>query len=228
MRPTTVVPTTAFSYKAEQKSQPVEVPVPPLASTSTPSPPPPAPKPKRRRVPIEIVDGPTLPSATSPVLTKARDLLDPSDLMAPISSRPLASPSSDSSAQAQTSKAAKEARSAARPPGVRGGIFRPNGKHTIFGENRSEHASGATPATAPSPENAQPPTTKPSLPDSQIVQPATPSQVRIPQNNKHGARRRTPWTLFDFSREWDKCSTPEDRWALLTVSPSCMASRANA
>ncbi|EPS98608.1 hypothetical protein FOMPIDRAFT_1031313 [Fomitopsis schrenkii] len=90
---------------------------------------------------------------------------------------------------------------------------------------RDEHAASSPPAAASAPENIPPPRTQTPPADAQTARTATSSQVLASQSNTHGARRRTPLTLFDFSREWEKCSTSEDRWALLKeVSPPTLPS----
>lgn len=197
--------------------------MPPLPSISAP--PASTPRLKRRRVPIEIVDGPApLTSNTKPSVPAATQEAGRSDLMTPVSSRPLTStpgtkPAPDTPAQAKTFHAAKEARPAARTSAVRGGIFRPNGKHTLFGENRGEElVASSPPAASLVPANTPPPITQ-KPPAAQTAQAAASSQVLAEQSITHGTRRRAPLTLFDFSREWERCLTSEDRWALLKVSP---------
>jgi len=196
----------------KQKREPVDIPVPPLASGSsahaTPA------KPKRRRVPIEIVDGPAPSAAKTTSVTTAKPT---DDLMTPVSSRPLPTspspastpPSSAPAPQSKTFQEAKEARTAAKP-GVGGGIFRPNGKHTIFGEKEKQAAS---PPAAPTPSNASTPSHN-----------ATAPVAAAPQGKANGLLRK-PRTLFEFSREWEKRETAEDRWALLNeILPTALPS----
>ncbi|TFY52884.1 hypothetical protein EVJ58_g9759 [Rhodofomes roseus] len=158
------------------KKQPVDIPAPPLASGSAP-----AAAPKRRRVPIEIVEGPA-PSTSKAASATAK----PADnSITPVSSRPL----TDSR----------------RGRGVGGGIFRPNGEHTIFGE-KQKHTS-SPPAAAPS----SPHTTQ------------TPAPA--PGRKTNGAPRKPPKTLFEFSREWEKQLSAKDRWDFLSgISPTALPS----
>ncbi|KAH9829630.1 uncharacterized protein C8Q71DRAFT_863017 [Rhodofomes roseus] len=178
------------------KKQPVDIPAPPLASGSAP-----AAAPKRRRVPIEIVEGPA-PSTSKAASATAK----PADnSITPVSSRPLTdSVQGPSSPAPKTFQRAKEARTAARP-GVGGGIFRPNGEHTIFGEKQKQTSS--PPAAAPS----SPHTTQ------------TPAPA--PGRKTNGAPRKPPKTLFEFSGEWEKQLSAEDRWDFLSgISPTALPS----
>ncbi|CAL1713409.1 unnamed protein product [Somion occarium] len=134
-----------------------------LSQAAVPNPPP---HPARRRVPITIVE-PESSSSKTPVAAPASAVSTADDFLKPVSSRPLTSQPSSSvettpkmlapkpaiPAAASPPLAAREPK--AQPtshspppiaplPKVGGGIFRPSGKHTIFGKNRDDKASTPT------------------------------------------------------------------------------------
>lgn len=100
--------------------------------------------PKRRRVPIEIVDNdddipPTSSKSTLPLKSVMKKDFEPPPTSKPKPvpgpvSRVVLSPTSDSAptpTPTASFTAAKSARESARPSRVGGGIFRPNGAHTV-------------------------------------------------------------------------------------------------
>ncbi|KAG8214781.1 hypothetical protein J3R82DRAFT_9917 [Butyriboletus roseoflavus] len=152
--------------------------------------------PKRRRVPIEIVEGDVPPShetrTTTPLKTKNTDLLQP------VSSRPLKKESKPTTTKAPPSKPqtfvdAKQAREESKPVRVSGGIFRPTGNHTVVTRTPMETASSMREST-PRPT------------------PSDTSTSRFPEP-------RT--TLFQFTKSWESLPSDMDKWDLIrTISPS--------
>ncbi|KAK7063833.1 hypothetical protein R3P38DRAFT_2593656 [Favolaschia claudopus] len=215
---------------AKQKSKPVAADV---ASTSTP---------KRRRIPITIVepDGrritPTTPADGSsenakPATTTTTTVPPPksTDLMKPVSSRPLTPSSSSTNGStpppkpkpestspptpaSSSFKDAKTTRDSSKPSRIGGGIFRASGENTIF----SPRETRPPPPPPTQPESETPPPVKqeapapplPSIPPPQ-TSPITPSSVKT----------KPPMTLFDFTHTWAREPTPGARSALLSQIP---------
>ncbi|EKM61554.1 uncharacterized protein PHACADRAFT_204723 [Phanerochaete carnosa HHB-10118-sp] len=217
------------SANAGKKRTPIDVTVPPSASRASSN----GSVPRRRRVPINIVDTPSL-STSSPVPAKsqAETASEPKklsniasvstvdDFMKPVSTRTLTpstsaapaatlAPSSKSasfkdlkqareanksspgpapstSAAAPTSPQPASPPAAVAPPraGAGGGIFRSNGKHTIFG-------SSTQGADVPKSESSAPP------------KPAS------------AASGQGPMSLFTFNRTWANIDSPESKWSFL-------------
>ncbi len=205
-------------------------PSPPSSSTSA------GPSPRRRRVPIRIVepasehqttkghaaDAETRPTtettqeSTIPAALSKPDIKE--ELMTPITSRTLklstnlktVSPSSAVTPKPPASFAeAKEARGSARTSRVGGGIFRANGRNTVF------PANDRTPAT--SPVSVPPPQTI----NKELQPPEGPTRtgtatypVNIPKNS--GAMPST-MSMFVFNKTWEANQSVEERWELITV-----------
>ncbi|KAI0720997.1 hypothetical protein C8T65DRAFT_631887 [Cerioporus squamosus] len=146
--------------------------------------------PKRRRVPITIVEPEPAPVASSSSAATKQD----SDLLKPVSSRPLTrtSPQSTNAGTAGGSpspspgpstpkpppasfKEAKAAREEARP---RGGIFKADGKSSLF--YSSEPTSGKSEAP----------------------------------------KREPPQTMVAFTKIWETLETEEERWDVLRQIPA--------
>ncbi|KAF8133415.1 hypothetical protein EV363DRAFT_1397647 [Boletus edulis] len=144
--------------------------------------------PRRRRVPIEIVEDDTRIAAPS----KTKD----TDLLHPVSSRPLKPESKPTTTQVPPSKPqtfvdAKQAREGSKPVRVSGGIIRHTGNHTIVTRTSNETTSSKS-TPRPASNNASTP---------RFSQP--------------------PMTLFQFTKSWETLKTDEDRWNLIrTIPPS--------
>ncbi|KAF8204337.1 hypothetical protein K438DRAFT_2014989 [Mycena galopus ATCC 62051] len=148
--------------------------------------------PKRRRIPITIVetdgrrstptpvDAPKAPSTPSTVPKPATKTNAPeaSDLMKPVSSRPLNASSSSDTKPSTTAapppkpaaqpipkpssfKDAKSARDSSKPSRVGGGIFRATGESTIFTREGKQPAPAKQDAAAPTAEQVVKPTPPP-------------------------------------------------------------------
>ncbi|KAJ6601386.1 hypothetical protein DFH09DRAFT_1355547 [Mycena vulgaris] len=239
------------------------------------------PTPKRRRIPITIVEAdgrrttPTpvdVPSASSmpkttpkPSSTPApttKKSTEPTNLMNPVSSRPLntAPPSATTSSSASAStpapaapqptpqpkpsfKDAKSARESSKPSRVGGGIFRASGESTIFAPREGKAAPAKQEATVPAAKQDSPsgvPTTKeeaapppplapvPTPPAPAPAQPSAPVQTSAPAQTPApappsaaapAAKIKSPMTLFDFTRAWERAPAPAARLALLSQIP---------
>ncbi|KAF8440949.1 hypothetical protein L210DRAFT_3447895 [Boletus edulis BED1] len=144
--------------------------------------------PRRRRVPIEIVEDDTRIAAPS----KTKD----TDLLHPVSSRPLKPESKPTTTQVPPSKPqtfvdAKQAREGSKPVRVSGGIIRHTGNHTIVTRTSNETTSSKS-TPRPASNNASTP---------RFSQP--------------------PMTLFQFTKSWETLKTDKDRWNLIrTIPPS--------
>ncbi|KAK7689748.1 hypothetical protein QCA50_006387 [Cerrena zonata] len=134
-----------------------------LSQAAAPNPPP---HPLRRRVPITIVEPEAGPSSPKPEISPAPQsspIID--DLLKPVSSRLISSPAV-ATPKTATPPTPPQAPSEPRPtttsgppprakspptaplPKVSGGIFRPNGNHTIFGSKNNDKASNSTSAAS--------------------------------------------------------------------------------
>ncbi|KAJ7201254.1 hypothetical protein GGX14DRAFT_655950 [Mycena pura] len=202
--------------------------------------------PKRRRIPITIVEAddrrlsdtpveePRAPPAAKPPSTsnnapkpglKTR-ITEPTDMMEPISSRPLhasssngtvSTPPTSSVARPQPAaqptskpssfKDAKNARDNNKPSILGGGIFRASGENTIFARNPTP-TKQETPLTA-----ATPPVEK------HVPPPPAPAPAVTSATNASPAQIKSPMTLFSFTRAWESTSDPTARFALLSQIP---------
>ncbi|KAH9923588.1 hypothetical protein B0H21DRAFT_159204 [Amylocystis lapponica] len=202
--------------KPRQKKQPIDVSHAPAVSASPVHP-------KRRRIPIEIVEAPVATSEPTAVPGNAT----PDDLMTPVSSRPLAStslagstPTAASTVPQKTQppatfQQAKIAREGARQrPG--GGIFRADGKHTLFGAKEADKGRG-TQTDEPG-ANASPPQELSSSPRPEAV-PAPPVKPAVATVPNGASKTQTLMTLFAFTRRWERLKTAEERWALIDEIP---------
>ncbi|KAF8552747.1 TPR-like protein [Imleria badia] len=152
--------------------------------------------PKRRRVPIDIVEDDTrsLHRTQTATTSETKD----TDLLQPVSSRPLKQESEPTTTQVppsrpQTFVDAKQARDGSKPVRVSGGIIRHTGNHTIVTRTSSEAASSTREST-PQP---------------------TPSNTNAPRSQK------PPTTLFQFTKSWESLQSDTGKWNLIrTIPPS--------
>ena len=121
------------------------------------------------------------------------------DLLQPVSSRPLKHENKPTTTQAAPSKPqtftdAKQAREESKPFKVAGGIFRHTGNHTIISRTPSETAS---------------------VRQSSTESRATPSNTSAPRLSK------SPTTLLQFTKSWESLQSDSDKWNLICVSYYC-------
>ncbi|KAF8332965.1 hypothetical protein F5887DRAFT_564238 [Amanita rubescens] len=207
-------------------------PSPPSSSTST------GPPPRRRCVPIQIIEPASerqttrghAPDAETKLATETKQdstilvaLSKPDvkeDLMTPITSRTLepsrnlktVSPSSTVTPKPPASFAdAKEARESVRTSRVGGGIFRANGRNTVFPAN--DRTSATSPVSVPQPQTT----------DNGLRTSKSPTRtglatypVNIPKNS--GAMPST-MSMFGFNKTWEANQSVEERWELITSIP---------
>jgi hypothetical protein len=121
------------------------------------------------------------------------------DLLTPVSSRPIQTPS-PATTPPSTFQEAKQARSSK----VGGGIFRSSGSHTIFKSQPTSVPAPTQPLSTPDPASTS--------------QPTLPKSVASPISNT------APITLFSFTRQWESLSTDKERWTFLhsTLSPESL------
>ena len=160
---------------------------------------------KPSTVPTQILA--QLPTKPKPNVTE--------ELMTPISSRPLDAsvkpstipPSSPAPSKPPVSSfaEAKQAREGARPSLVGGGVFRANGRNTIFPSN--DKTSATPPVSVPPP-------------------PQTPNkEIRTPESSRTGSvmypvnilGALSSMTMFNFNKAWEADRSVEQRWKLITV-----------
>ena len=198
-------------------------PGPPSSTTSSGS------LPRRRRVPIQIIeptserqttknqvgDAESKPSTQEPaipaqLLTKPKPNVK-EELMTPISSRSLEASVKLSTLPAPSKPLvssfaeAKQAREGAKPSLVGGGIFRANGRNTIFPQNDK---TAATP-----PVSAPPPPQTPNK-EIQTLESARTGSAKYPVII-HGAL--SSMTMFNFNKAWEADRSVEQRWRLIMV-----------
>jgi len=181
-----------------------------LSLDSLPTDTPPATPVKRRRIPIEIIDP---ISSNNP----SANPKEPVELLTPVASRSLLSSSPGPSATPANEPSSSTQRAIpSNPPKVTGGIFRPNGQHTIFKSSAPNNASrdiptGAAQPNAPAPNNQPRSLSKAAAAESSPSGPLTQASLAS--------------SLFAFSKSWESSSSSQDRWELLlTVPPHVMPS----
>ncbi|KAF8879478.1 hypothetical protein BD779DRAFT_1551728 [Infundibulicybe gibba] len=213
------------------------------SATTTPKPPTP---PVRRRVPIKIIEGPNTSASPTqnpnqaPIRDGPSDSPPPSDLLSPVSSRPLApeatsfpppprqvegkpgpltSTSDNKTATAppaptpaattqekKTFQAAKNARDAAKPTRVGGGIFRSSGQYTIFPSRGDPPISTQTTAAT-------------SVPGASGPSPSTPTE-NTPRRTP--STQKPPKNMVEFTRAWEAADM-ETRWDIISsISPASL------
>ncbi|KAJ7269276.1 hypothetical protein B0H12DRAFT_1094983 [Mycena haematopus] len=182
----------------------------------------------RRSMPTPV-DASNAPSSSTPKPaskpTPKPKAAESSDLMKPVSSRPLSASSSKDTASStppkpaaqptpkpSSFKDAKSARDSSKPSRVAGGIFRASGESTIF-----TRPAPAEPVMKPAPPAKQdapsPPSAPIPVPD---VSPPAPGQksVALP-----AADVKSPMSLFDFTRAWERAPDSTARFTLLSQIP---------
>ncbi|KAJ7086604.1 hypothetical protein C8R43DRAFT_311567 [Mycena crocata] len=209
------------------------------------------PAPKRRRVPISIVEADgrrttpapgapaasSKPKAPSTPAVKTKSTTEPTDLMNPVSSRPLNASASTSPVPPQPApeakpkptsfKDAKSARDSSKPNRVGGGIFRASGESTIFAPREGKAAptkakqddalASKTQAPAPAAKQPEKPIV-PSPPTKQEAQPPAPVPTAA-STPPLPAQTKSPMTLFDFTRAWESTPDSSARFTFLSKIP---------
>lgn len=115
---------------------------------------------------------------------------------------------------------AKQARASAKPSRVGGGIFRSSGESTLF----APRGAGATGTISVVEEVRDTPVPVSVSANASLPLPPAPNQATNVPAKVNVAPVTAPATLFDFNRMWNAHKTPEEKWALLTVSLSIQIS----
>ncbi|KAI0051075.1 TPR-like protein [Auriscalpium vulgare] len=227
--------------KTQAKAKPIDLaPRAPASKAQTTNPTPV----KRRRIPITVVETPPAPapssSSTSALASNTTDLLQP------VSSRPLTKTNAPSSVQQDTElpktrpASIQKVRETTQPssrPG--GGIFRASGEHTIFKRDAPPRASPQPQQSPVPPERSQDRLADEHAPATGLGAEAgddvpkaetlpigglTLSDVApLPAPALPSEGMRLPMSLFTFSRSWESLGTPLERWTLLSqFAPSSL------
>ena len=138
------------------------------------------------------------------------------ELMTPVSSRPLESSAKLPPLSAAASKPpvssfaeAKQARESTKQSLVGGGVFRANGRNTIFSPN--DKTSATPPVFVPPP---------PQTPDKEIQtseSSRTGGPSTSPFNISQANGTTQSMTMFNFNKAWEANRSVEQRWKLITV-----------